>query len=803
MMTALKKRVIATNTITTVVKTTVVALACCLFYRPAAGQALAGIQNSFDTYTKNSLQEKVFVHTDKSVYLPGEILWFKIYCVNAADNKPLTLSKIVYVDIIDNNQNAVIQTKISMKNGLGDGSVYIPVTVTNGNYKLRAYTNWMKNFSPDFYFSKKITFVNPLRSPDVVAKEGTPAYDVQFFPEGGNLVNGIASKVAFKVTAQNGKGVDVKGAILGQHNDTLVKFKSFKFGMGNFIFTPAANTTYKAVINIAGSKPIIRELPAANPQGYVMQLKDDGNTQLTVTVQGTAGKNGNIYLFAHTGRAIAHALAAVMNNGSASFVLDKKALGGGISHITVFDSDKRPVCERLYFTRPSPQLLISAGTDQQQYNIRQKVDVDITAKDAGGNNLNANLSMAVYKTDSLQEADQSNILNYLWLSADLKGNVESPEYYFNNTRPEAGEAADNLMLTQGWSRFDWDDVLRNKQPEFSFLPEYFGHIITGKIVNTITGMPANKILTYLAIPGKRVQMYTSLSDSLGNLRYNTKDFFGTNEIIAQTNQQVDSTYRIDILSPFSELYGKTAFTQFQYSSGMRAALEERSLGVQVLNIYSGFNIKRFYDEPIDSSAFYGKPYKTYKLDDFTRFTTMEEDLREYVAEDNIVKSKGRFRIKVISDQGFLAGDPLMLVDGVPIFNVDKIIAVDPLKVRKLEVIPSRYYYGNSESEGIFSFTTYKGDLGGIELDPLTIVMDYEGIQLHRIFYSPVYDTPEKEASRIPDGRNLLFWSPDVEARGKASVTFYTSDQKGKFVGAVQGITSNGQAGCQYFTFDVK
>jgi len=334
------------------------------------------------------------------------------------------------------------------------------------------------------------------------------------------------------------------------------------------------------------------------------------------------------------------------------------------------------------------------------------------------------------------------------------------------------------------------------------LPEYTGHIITGKIVNTETGGPGKNVLTYLGVPGKRVQLYTSRSDSTGHLLYITKDFFGPSELVGQTNTEIDSTYRIDIASPFSEQYSKTPLPKFSLDPGMPKALQEHSLGIQVLNIYSASQLRRFYDAGVDSSAFYGKPYKTYKLDDFVRFTTMEEDLREYVQEDNIVKSKGRFHIKILSEQGFLdGGDPLVLLDGIPIFNIDKVFTIDPLKIRKLEVVPTPYYYGPSAEAGIFSFTSYKGDLGGVDLDPHAVVIDYEGLQLRREFYSPVYDTETQATSRIPDFRNVLYWSPSVNTM--APVSFYTSDQPGKYVGVVQGITAKGEAGVQYFTFDVR
>jgi hypothetical protein len=770
--------------------------ALCLLMLNSRGQAIQEVQNSFNLYKHSALQEKVFVHTDKSTYLPGEIIWFKIYCVDGNDHKPLNLSKVVYVEVLDNSQNPVVQAKISVKNGIGDGSFYIPVTVNNGNYKFRAYTSWMKNFSPDYYFEKTITLINPLRSPDNLVKQTASNYDVQFFPEGGNLVSGIVSKVAFKAVGKNGLGVAFSGAVVDQHNDTVARFKPLKFGMGNFSFTPAANNTYKAIVKFNGEK-VTKDLPGVNSQGYVMSLTDNG-AQLDVTVKGT---DGNIYLFVHTRQMIKAAESSYITNGTAHFTINKSLLGDGISGITIFNNAKQPVCERLYFKRPAQKLFIDAGADQQQYALRKKVNINVSAKGQVGKPVLANMSMAVYRVDSLQEVDHSNIFDYLWLGSDLKGNIESPDYYFKNANAETDEALDNLMLTQGWRRFQWSQVLENRPPAFNYLPEYTGHIVTAKITNTLTNTPAVDILTYLGVPGKRVQVYVSQSDSLGHLWYSTKDFYGPGEIVAQTNTMADTTYRIDILNPFSEQFSKSTLPKFEFVNSMQNALQAHSLGIQVLNIYSANNIKRFYEPAVDSSAFYSKPYKTYKLDDFTRFTTMEEDLREYVSEDNIVRSKGRFHIKVLNDRGFLDGDPLVLLDGVPIFDINKIFAVDPLKVKKLEVIRERFFYGQSAQEGIFSFTTYKGDLGGVELDPKAVVIDYEGLQLHRQFYSPVYDSEVQTASRIPDFRNLLYWTPSVSNDGK--VSFYTSDQAGKYVGVVQGLTGNGDAGSQYFLFEVK
>jgi len=767
----------------------------------AYGQVLPDVQNSFNNYNTNALTEKLFVHTDKEAYTAAELIWFKIYNVDGIDHNPIDLSKVAYVEVLDANKNVILQAKIAMKNGSGSGSLYIPVTISSGNFVLRAYTSWMKNFSPDYYFSKKLTIINPQKSPEP-SKAVADDYDIQFFPEGGNLVNGITSVVGFKATNQWGLGVNFKGAILDAKNDTVVKFSPLKFGMGHFTIKPDINAGYRAVINIGG-KTIQKQLPGINNSGYTINLTDNGGGQLRATVN-SGSQSGTVYLFVHTRGAIKLVANAVLNNGAASFDIDAAKFGDGISHITIFNDAKQPVCERLYFKRPAANLLIDAATDGQVYHTRKKVTVDIAAKDQSNNQLEANLSLSVYRLDSLQGIGHQDIRNYLWLSSDLRGNIESPDYYFKNTGKEVDEAIDNLMLTQGWSRFAWNNVLSNKAPEFKFLPEYNGPIVNAMLVNLANNQPASDILAYLCVPGKRLQFYASRSDSTGKLIFNMKNFFGPGEIVAETNTEVDTNYRIDILNPFSEQFTNTNPGPFAVTTAMQNDMENHNLGTQIQNIYSVNKLRRFYDPNVDSSAFYGTPYKKYILDNYTRFTTIEEIMREYVSEVNITKPKGKFNIKVLNEIGMYEADPIVFIDGVPFFNTNKVFAADPLKLYKLEVVPFTYYVGPSVAGGVFSFTSYKGDMGGNEIDPRAVVLDYDGLELQREFYSPAYDSDAAYRSHLPDFRNVLYWAPYVNTAttGKNSISFYTSDQTGHYIGVIQGITTNGVAGSQNFMFDV-
>ena len=765
------------------------------------------VEKQFDQYQQNNLQEKLFVHTDRASYLAGETVWFKIYCVNAANNQLLDLSKVAYAEVLDKDQQPVLQAKISLKEGTGDGTLTLPSSLPSGNYIFRAYTNWMKNFDAGFYFHKTITIINTIESEAPDTGKVSKLFDVQFFPEGGDLVNGLQSKVAFKVTDESGRGTEFNGAIINQNNDTVAKYRPAEFGIGSFVFTPVKENTYKAVIKPANENIIIQNIPAVRSNGFVMTLSDaEKDNTIKLTIQ-TNTSDLSAYLVIHSRQHINAAQQVNIKNGIAQTEIDKKRLEEGISHITLFNNAGQPVCERLYFKKVQRKLLINGTADNAQYTPRKKVTIDVSTKNESEKTVAANMSMAVYLTDSMPVHDE-DIYNYLWLSSDLQGKIEHPEYYFTDTSLATSEALDNLMLTHGWRRFKWTDILTNKKPVLRFPPEYEGHIVSGKLLNTVSGKPEENIVAFLSVPGSNFKLYTSKSNSEGLVQFNTKDFYGSKLIIGQANSQENSRYRIDFISPFSESYSSFKTPPF-YSSLNAADLVHHSINMQIQNVYKIDTGTYSLPAPIDTTHFFGKPDVKYMLEDYTRFPTMEEVLREYVREINVRKRRDNFELNIIVKNEVGNPDvknPVVLLDGVPQFdNGNKITHYSPLKVKELEIIFDKYYLGPATFNGIASFTTYKGDLEGFQLDTAATIIDYDALQLKREFISPVYQTKDEAESRLPDFRNLLYWSPDIKTgeNGKQQVSFYTSDQPGKYAVVLQGLSASGDAGSKVFDIEVK
>jgi hypothetical protein len=461
----------------------------------------------------------------------------------------------------------------------------------------------------------------------------------------------------------------------------------------------------------------------------------------------------------------------------------------------------------LYFTFPEKHLDISIQSNQQVYSQRRKVSVDIGTISQGKRAGPANVSMAVFKVDSVSMNQGTGIYPYLWLGADLTGNIESPETYFDPANSDAAMQMDNLMLTHGWRRFDWKDIL-DKPGAKNHLPEHNGHIISGSV--TKDGKYVRGVLTYLASPGNIIRAYGSRSTDQGAVHYEIKDFYGPRKIIIQPHIDSAHRYQIKIQNPFSAQYLTPRLPLVTIPGDVKSSLLQRSIAMQVQDVYYYEQYgNRFVNPEIDSSAFYGKADATYFLDDYTRFQVMEEVMREYVPGLFVRRRRDGFHFVLVDivHGGILSGDPMVLLDGVPVFDADDIMAVDPLRIKKLEVVKRQYYFGPAVFSGIVSYSTYPKDteLGGLKLNPQTITMNYDGLQLKRQFHNPQYNSEQERNNRLPDQRYLLYWNPEftTDTQGKHHIEFYTSDVEGVYTIRIEGVTVDGFAGSKSLTFSVK
>ncbi len=276
-------------------------------------------------------------------------------------------------------------------------------------------------------------------------------------------------------------------------------------------------------------------------------------------------------------------------------------------------------------------------------------------------------------------------------------------------------------------------------------------------------------------------------------------------MVLQSDPKDGGPFELSLLSPYSTQFGARRLPAWVPTPALLPSLAERHLQVQVQQAF--VDAVPYRVPALDSASVYGKVSEQYRLDDYTRFKVMEEVMREYVPGVLVRKRKDGFHFLNLNRprQLIFENDPLVLLDGVPIFRTDDIMAFDPLKVKQLNVVAGRYFQGSQAYDGVVSYATYKGNLGGFTLDPHALLEEYEGVQGEREFYAPRYETAPQQQSRLADLRNLLYWQPQLLTKpGQAqSLSFYTSDQAGQYVVVVQGLAGDGRPGSATTIFEVK
>ncbi len=333
-------------------------------------------------------------------------------------------------------------------------------------------------------------------------------------------------------------------------------------------------------------------------------------------------------------------------------------------------------------------------------------------------------------------------------------------------------------------------------------------MISGKVINKNTGQPAANVPVFLSFPGKQFQALNAVSDNNGRVQFNPQSFTGISDVVIKTADN-DSLYRVEIDNPFSNKPAAKNIAAFTLPVNVKNDLTNRHIAMQVENTYNLQAKKKYTSliESIDTTAFYGLPSFSFYLDAYTRFNTMEEVLREFVTDVRVRKKGDNFTIRVLDRPTvtFYNDNPLVLIDGVPVLNMNKVMEIMPTAVKKVDVLSRRFYAGASVYDGIISYRTYNGDLGGYTLDPNSVVLKFDGLQQQREFYQPTYETNAKKDSRRPDLRNVLYWNPSVKttANGEFNTSFYTSDFAGKYAVVIQGITKDGKSGSNLLMIEVK
>lgn len=794
--------------------TAVLCIVLLIFISATVETPFEKIINGFNRYILERPQEKVYVHFDRSHYFNGETIWLKSYLVEGPNHEASQLSGTVYVELINEAKEVVIQIKQAVRGGSAAGSIVLPDTLSAGNYVLRAYTNWMRNFSDEYFFYRIVKISNFNQT--VKNTSQNAAISLQFFPEGGDMVNGLGSRVGFKAIGSNGLAREVQGKIVDDQGNFIVSFKSNILGMGAFLLTPENGKKYKAVIE-GMSDPV--SLPISKNEGATLSVINlPQQDKVSIRIQTASYKEDQIFLLVQSRGVVSFSPALTLTTNAVSVKLDKAELPAGISQITLLNKSGQPLCERLiYIEKPEKQLTVVLTSDKTVYQPREKITMTVETKDAKGKAVAADLSLAV-TDDQQNQVDpyRETMQAYLYLSSDLRGYIESPGFYFDKENPDRHLAMDWLLMTQGWRRFTIDQALNYDAQKLSFYSEQ-GIDIKGKMVDKYTRKPvADGKVTYLGFGTLDIQVVNT--NAAGEFELKNLVFSDSSKLILQGETKKGKKF-VDLILDTARI---SAPVQFPFHPQQKtanpnqrnlvqSAIERKNIEMQYefdenSVLLGEVEIKAKRENVNEPSRIYGEAPKTVKVEGDKSLENLLHPLQLLqgrVAGVQVSGSGLSWSVSIRGTGSLSSNTPLIMVDNqiVPLETLSSIPVRD---IQSYDVWkgPEAAVFGSDGASGVIAFFTKRGANAPAKREG---IFNYNngGYTATREFYSPLYDVDKKVEK--PDKRATLLWAPNIQtdSTGRTTLSFYNHDVVTSITGIIEGVSGAGSSGSAMYQYQIK
>jgi len=770
---------------------------------------LENIRSSLEKYYSIVHQQKVYLHLNNSSYKGGESIWFRAYVVDGVNHQPDTLSTNLYVELINSRKIVVDIRRIKLVNGFGYGDFILRDTVSEGLYQLRSYTNWMRNFDDDFYFTCNFSVSNPGFRKYISPKDAkinkhiikkdikkSKYIDVQFFPEGGALVNGIESVVGFKAINLIGRSINVSGEVYDSDKNKIVSFSSVHDGMGTFRLRPGQDQKYYALVRSDEDEEIKVYLPEPTERGIVMTVDNsnddyiliDFNSNRVRTNDMTANAfsligqvRGRIYYSSVINLADEHAKARI----------EKSVFPTGIVQLTLFSYRYEPVAERLVFVNHHDNMIIKAYPEYVSPEESDSVRLLIDVHDADGNPLQSNISLSVLNEEqSNPDLLSGNILSNLLLTSDLKGYVENPGYYFRNGSDRERESLDNLMLTQGWRRFIWQDVINNEIPELNHpIEEYI--TIGGQITGDLLKFPLKDCEVSLTILDKYNDEFFQKTNTKGYFQFDNMVYYDTVNVKIEALRP-NKRKNLLIVLPQDEpaeiikFYGTNRLTTVSERDN-KSYRRKRNIEFKKALLEK----EKEESEKNRLTSIHGDPDYVIKSEDIpSGYSDALQVIKGRVPGVNVTGNNVTIRgVSTI----YGSTEPLYLIDGVPVSDVNSVLSIPVEDIDRIEILkgPSTAIYGNRGSNGVIAIYTKRG----IFMKKGVIEFSMLGYYTPREFYQPKYEVVDTGSAEIFTS-SAIYWKPAIKTglSGKAEVYFRVPESIAKYRIVVEGISDKGHPG---------
>lgn len=758
-------------------------------------------------------REMIYTQFNKSRYLTGEDIWFTSWVLNPVDKRLSFNTTKLYVELWSAEKKMISRKILFVKGGTASNYIHVEDSLVPGTYCFRAYTNWMRNFYDEKDFNTPITILAPTvktitpnnignrKTNETILKEAPKpvlktGYDIQFLPESGHFIEGIDNVFGVKVTDAYGRGVKVKGKVVDSLNNEMVTYATNQLGMTTFTIADAANTTYRSIIELpdGGSREI--KLPKTEKQGVAINVNAylQGVVWVRLQINQMTRSLNQSYIL------MIHANGVMYNNyrisfttaSSVQFKLNKKDLGNGIIYATLFNEDLTPIAERIFYNQNTT--LKGSLSLKTTTLANDTVKLTVSATDSLSKAQIAKLSFSVLPGGTLMNNFTTSLLAESRLRPALKGDIENPGYYFEKNNTEHLLALDNLMLIQGWRKYDWQDITKKGKKLFDYHSES-AFSIEGSVKNWLRNRPELKSKIALISPQNNIVMLSPV-DSIGKFHFTKLYLADSSYVIASASSVKGANWNrtLQMSIPEAKLNAPD-FTQIITPPVKQDEIidEIPSMTKGVIRLGEVLITAKKKD-PFQNNIYVGIMSRQFELtkDNYTQFNDIAQVLLVYFNVNVITDQSGNYSFDMGRRTTGLGQNPIMTIDGMKVQEPIEILSYPLNMIEAIAVDKSGTSGGMQGGAGVIAITT--------RTTPL-FEMTSESTNLKRINvkgYSPPkeYFEPKYLIQPInPDFAKYatIYWKSELvtDSTGTASFKFIVPQPLKSIVIKAEGINYDG------------
>ncbi len=758
-------------------------------------QTTDSLKLHYNYFSQYLSPEKLYLHIDRTIFVPGETIWFKGYLENKSYQSVMPTSNLMYVELLGDT----VVSRVMIKRGEDGfaGHILLSEKITPGEYILRAYTNWNRNMPAEYMFNSKIRIVdskNPAENEPVSKKSDLK---IDFYPESGRYFAGMMATIAFKTNYKN-----LKGFIQNSKGEKVTDFCTEHDGMGKVMFFPIEGEKYFAKVSSDENMDKEYELPEPSTEGGMINIKSNHDA---FVIQSYVSR-GSASLILHNGSEIYY--CEPITAGSNTIRVERENLSRGINHVLMMSSEGEILAERLFFVYEKDIVKTVLNFNKDIYGKREKVTASVTLNDLNGEPVTGEFSVSVIDGNFKDFSQEEDIDSYMLISCELRGKINNPGYYFNNSVPlnERLRAVDLLMMVQGWRYYDIP-YLYNHHPQVKYGKE-FTQSICGS-ARTLMGRKTDGFSLIMFAPEIGLSYNNDFTGS--NFYIDSLDFPEGIPFLIQVNGKVNrknlmAHMESDLFAPhfkYSQLYGTPL-------NGLNRTLTL----TEVPKVYNdSINVRQLKEVIVTAKSYYTPKHNPSPFGQSFERTNVKEreelkrydfkEIQDYLVEnypsffkqdDKIFSKRAGSIMSTAATTIITHNEPFVYVDGVKLESTFDIKGMRVSDVETLVVLKGNDGALYRSTWGVILISTYKGDseMGKQNMKSNGVIITPLGWQKPTRFYSPVYDTPEMYNASKPDYRTTIYWNPSIKTdeKGFAPFEFYTSDYKNPCIIRIEGKTSD-------------